>query len=124
MQSSGDFEDCARIVAVILPTNETLFLTAIREKTQKATPTMGRLSDGVWQYKKNAPHKWLARGGQEIDGWMGCDRSHLPSTSIKRSCRNPHDIGKPLLLLDDTKIQRLSRNAKSFFIFFYFFLFS
>lgn len=71
MQSSSDFEDCARIVAVILPTNETLFLTAIREKTQKATPTMGRLSDGGWQYKKNAPHKWLARDGQEIDGWMG-----------------------------------------------------
>lgn len=122
MQSSSDFEDCARIVAVILPTNETLFLAAIREKTQKATPTMGRLSDGVDGSIKKMP---LTSGLQgAVKRLKGGDRSHLPSTSIKRSCRNPHDIGKPLLLLDDTKIQRLFTNAKLFFTFFLFFLFS
>jgi len=43
MQSSSDFEDCARIVAVILPTNETLFLAGVWTKTPKAAPIMGRL---------------------------------------------------------------------------------
>lgn len=105
MQSSSDFEDCARIVAVILPTNETLFLTAIREKTQKATPTMGRLSDGVDGSIKKMPLTSGLQGTVKrlTVGW-GCDRSHLSSTSSKTGCRNPHDIGKPMLLLDDTKI--------------------